>query len=81
MKAPVEAGRGFCFLVCFMPRSDLNLIFATPEGDYLKPDSVTAKVCFVARKLGFSKGVSLHTLRHTQRQSSSFAWYPAACCV
>jgi integrase len=47
-------------------RSNLNLIFATPEGDYLKPDSVTAKVCFIARKLGFPKGISLHTLRHTR---------------
>jgi integrase len=46
-------------------RSDLDLVFATPEGDYLKPDSVTAKVCFIARKLGFPKGISLHTLRHT----------------
>lgn len=46
-------------------RADLNLVFTTPNGDYLKPDSVTAKVSFIARKLGFPKGVSLHTLRHT----------------
>jgi integrase len=46
-------------------RSDLDLIFAMPDGDYLKPDSVTAKVSVVARRLGFPKGVSLHTLRHT----------------
>jgi integrase len=46
-------------------RSDLNLVFATPDGNYLKPDSVTAKVSVVARRLGFPKGVSLHTLRHT----------------
>jgi integrase len=46
-------------------RSDLNLIFAAPDGSYLKPDSVTAKVSLMARKLGFPKGVSLHTLRHS----------------
>jgi integrase len=45
-------------------RSDLDLIFAAPDGDYLKPDSVTAKVCLVLKKLGL-KG-SLHTLRHSQ---------------
>jgi integrase len=44
---------------------DLKLVFSTPDGDYLKPDSVTAKVSLLARKLGFPKGVSLHTLRHT----------------
>lgn len=46
-------------------RTDLDLVFATPEGNYLKPDSVTAKVSALARRLGFPKGVSLHTLRHT----------------
>lgn len=46
-------------------RADLDLVFATPEGEYLKPNSVTAKVSLLARKLGFPKGVSLHTLRHT----------------
>jgi integrase len=46
-------------------RSDLDLVFATPEGEYLRPDSVTAKVSLRARQLGFPKGVSLHTLRHT----------------
>lgn len=45
-------------------RDDLNLVFATLEGDYLKPDSVTAKVCLLAKKAGM-KGVSLHTLRHS----------------
>lgn len=46
-------------------RRDLDLVFTTPEGNFLKPDSVTAKVSVLARKLGFPKGVSLHTLRHT----------------
>ena len=45
-------------------RTDLDLIFATPEGEYLRPDSVTAKISMLARKIGL-KGVSLHTLRHT----------------
>jgi integrase len=45
-------------------RSDLDLIFAAPDGDFLKPASVTAKVCALMKKLGL-KG-SLHTLRHSQ---------------
>jgi integrase len=45
-------------------RSDLDLIFAEPDGNYLKPDSVTAKVCVIMKKLGI-KG-SLHSLRHAQ---------------
>jgi integrase len=46
-------------------QSKLNLVFATADGSYLKPNSVTAKVSLFARKLGFPKGVSMHTLRHT----------------
>jgi len=45
-------------------RADPDLIFCTPEGDYLNPDSVAAKVCVYARRAGL-KAVSLHTLRHT----------------
>jgi integrase len=45
-------------------RDDLNLVFATPDGDYLKPDSMTAKVCLLASKAGL-KATSLHTLRHS----------------
>jgi integrase len=45
-------------------RDDLNLVFSTPEGDYLKPDTLTSKVCLLAKKAGMS-GISLHTLRHT----------------
>lgn len=41
-----------------------NLVFTTPTGGYLAPDSVTAKFCLMAGKLGF-KGVSLHSLRHS----------------
>jgi integrase len=45
-------------------RDDLNLVFATPEGDCLKPDTITAKICLLAQKAGL-KGSSLHTLRHS----------------
>lgn len=45
-------------------RDDLNLIFATPDGGYLKPDTMTAKVCLLADKAGLD-GSSLHTLRHS----------------
>jgi integrase len=45
-------------------RADLNLVFCTPDGDYLKPDSVTAKACLIAKKAGL-KDTSIHTLRHS----------------
>jgi integrase len=45
-------------------RTDLDLVFCGPDGDYLKPDSVTSKVCLLAQKAGL-KGFSLHSLRHT----------------
>ena len=46
-------------------RADLNLIFANPDGTPLKPDSVSATVSLLCRRLGLPKGVSLHTLRHS----------------
>lgn len=45
-------------------RADLDLVFCDPAGDYLRPDSVTAKACLIARKAGL-KGVGLHSLRHS----------------
>lgn len=45
-------------------RDDLNLVFSTPNGDYLKPDSITAKVCLLAKKAGLT-GAGIHTLRHS----------------
>jgi integrase len=45
-------------------RCDLDLIFADPQGNYLKPDSVTAAACVIAQKAGL-KGVGLHSLRHS----------------
>jgi integrase len=45
-------------------RTDLDLVFCTPEGNYLRPDSITAKACLIARKAGFSN-VGIHSLRHS----------------
>jgi integrase len=46
-------------------RADLNLVFCNPQGGFLNPDSVSSKASMIARKAGFGKGVSLHTLRHS----------------
>jgi len=45
-------------------RTDLNLVFCDPQGNHLKPDSVTSKACLIAQKAGL-KNTSLHTLRHS----------------
>jgi len=41
-----------------------DLIFCNPDGSPLKPDSVSAAVSLLCRRLKF-KGASLHTLRHS----------------
>jgi integrase len=46
-------------------RTDLDLIFANPNGSPLKPDSVSAAVSLLSRRLKLPKGASLHTLRHS----------------
>jgi integrase len=46
-------------------RADLDLIFANPDGTPLKPDSVSASVSALCRRLKLPKGVSLHTMRHS----------------
>jgi len=46
-------------------RADLDLIFANPDGTPLRPDSVSASVSLLCRRLGLPKGASLHTLRHS----------------
>jgi integrase len=46
-------------------RTDLDLIFANPDGSPLKPDSVSAAVSLLSRRLKLPKGASLHTLRHS----------------
>jgi len=45
-------------------RADLDLVFCHPDGDYIRPDTVTKAVRRIAKKAGFP-GVSLHTLRHS----------------
>jgi integrase len=46
-------------------RVDLDLIFANPDGTPLKPDSISASVSLLFRRLKLPKGTSLHSLRHT----------------
>jgi integrase len=46
-------------------RSELDLIFANPDGSPLKPDSVSSAVSLLFRRLKLPKGASLHSLRHT----------------
>ena len=43
----------------------MDLIFANPDGTPLKPDSVSATVSNLCKKLKLPKGASLHTLRHS----------------
>lgn len=45
-------------------RADLDLVFCHPDGNYIRPDTVTKAVRRLAKKAGFSH-VSLHTLRHS----------------
>jgi integrase len=45
-------------------RADLDLVFCGPDGDYLKPDSVSSKASLIAKKAGLNKS-SLHSLRHS----------------
>jgi len=45
-------------------RADLDLIFCTPEGEHLKPNTVSPAVCLLAARVGL-KGIGLHSLRHT----------------
>jgi integrase len=46
-------------------RTDLNLIFANPDGTPLRPNSVSSVVSLLFRRLGLPKGASLHSLRHS----------------
>jgi len=45
--------------------SGVDLIFANPDGTPLKPDSISASVSALCKRLKLPKGVKLHTLRHT----------------
>ncbi len=46
-------------------KADLDLIIANPDGSLLRPDSISAAVSALFRKLKLPRGTSLHTLRHT----------------
>ena len=48
-------------------RADLDLIFANPDGTMLKPDSISASVSAIFRRLKIPKpkGAALHLLRHS----------------
>jgi integrase len=48
-------------------RRDLDLIFANPDGSPLKPDSISATVSALFKRLKMPKprGAALHLLRHT----------------
>ncbi|MEX2301876.1 MAG: site-specific integrase [Bryobacterales bacterium] len=44
--------------------TDLDLIFCSPNGDYLKPNTVSPAIAELAARVGL-KGIGLHSLRHT----------------
>jgi integrase len=48
-------------------RADLDLIFANPDGTILKPDSISASVSAIFKRLKIPKpkGAALHLLRHS----------------
>jgi integrase len=56
-------------------RSDLDLIFADPAGDYLLPSSVTRAAVRLAKKAGL-EDVGLHSLRHTHASALLAAGVP-----
>jgi integrase len=46
-------------------RRDLDLIFCQPDGSPLNPDSISATVSALCKRLKLPKGVSLHAFRHS----------------
>jgi integrase len=46
-------------------RAEFDLIFCEPDGSPLKPDSISASVSRLFKKLKLPKGVSLHSMRHS----------------
>jgi hypothetical protein len=52
---------------------DLDFIFANPDGTPLKPDSISAPVSLLFRRLKLSRGTSLHSLRHNTHTSHLLA--------
>jgi integrase len=45
--------------------TDLDLVFAREDGSPFLPSSISATVSKLCRRLGFPKGASLHSLRHS----------------
>jgi integrase len=58
-------------------RRDLDLIFALPDGNYRKPDSVSWAACDIAHRAGL-QGIGLHALRHTHASTLLSAGVPVA---
>ncbi|HOL71234.1 MAG TPA: site-specific integrase, partial [Bryobacteraceae bacterium] len=56
-------------------RTDLDLIFADPAGNYLLPSSISRAAVRLAKKAGLS-GVGLHSLRHTHASTLIRAGVP-----
>jgi len=46
-------------------RTDLDLIFCELNGEPLRPNSISASVSAIRRRLGLPKGASLHAFRHS----------------
>jgi len=57
-------------------RTDLDLIFANPDGSPLNPNSISSTVSRLCRRLGLPKGASLHVLRHSHASLllADFSW-------
>ena len=62
-------------------RTDLDLLFANPDGTPLKPDSVSATVSLLFRRLKLPEGASLHSLRHTHTSHLLANGCAAASCL
>ena len=45
-------------------RNDLDLVFCHPDGNYIRPDTVTKAARRIAKRACLA-GVSLHTIRHS----------------
>lgn len=58
--------------------TDLDLVFANPDGSPLRPDSVSATVSALCRRLKLPKGINLHTLRHSHGSHLLAAGVPLA---
>jgi integrase len=61
-------------------RADLDLVFANPDGTPLSPNSISATISKLFRRLGIPKpkGNALHLLRHTMTSQMLAAGVPVA---